>query len=162
MAWLIQTKNLIFPKFISETKEVNTAGLVNYPYEYIETNLLTDYAEYKTNLKSIKAQIGFKIRGYSKKDTPNYPDSKKTSMHPRSDVAQENYRLIQNTSAIIKMLSYSALIVELNEAGYILRGYDKNTPNKILPNTCKSKIPVINVGGVSAPFVNWEKIIDTM
>ena len=36
--------------------------------EYVETNLLTDYAEYKTNLKSIVAQIGFKIKGYSKKD----------------------------------------------------------------------------------------------
>ena len=45
--------NDIFPSSISETKEVNTAGLVNYLYEYIETNLLTDYAEYKTNLKSI-------------------------------------------------------------------------------------------------------------
>ena len=49
-------------------KKLTHLGLVNYPYEYIETNLLTDYAEYKTNLKSIKAQIGFKIRGYSKKD----------------------------------------------------------------------------------------------
>ena len=34
----------------------------------MDDDLLTDYQDYKTNLKSIGAQIGFKIRGYSKKE----------------------------------------------------------------------------------------------
>ena len=123
----IQTKSLIFPSSISETTVVNTAGLVNYLYEYVETNLLTDYAEYKTNLKSIVAQIGFKIKGYSEKDKFQLIlDSKTPNTSTSVFVPQENYRLIQNTSAPIKMLSYSALIIELTAAGYILRGYDKN------------------------------------
>ena len=153
----IQTKNLIFPSSISETKEVNTAGLVNYLYEYIETNLLTDYAEYKTNIKSIQAQIGFKIRGYSKKDKFQIIlDSKTPNASTSVFVPQENYRLIQNTSAPIKILSYSALIVELTASGYILRGYDKNTPQiKYYQYVQQVADPVINVGGVSASFVNW-------
>ena len=133
-------------------KKSTSAGLVNYLYEYIETNLLTDYAEYKTNLKSIKAQIGFKIRGYSKKDKFQIIlDSKTPNASTSVFVPQENYRLIQNTSAPIKMLSYSALIVELNEAGYILRGYDKNAPQiKYYQYVQQVQDPVINVGGVSA------------
>ena len=119
--------------------------------------MLTDYAEYKTNIKSIKAQIGFKIRGYSKKDKFQIIlDSKTPNASTSIFVPQENYRLIQNTSAPIKMLSYSALIVELNEAGYILRGYDKNAPQiKYYQYVQQVADPVINVGGVSSSFVNW-------
>ena len=64
----LQPKNLIFPSAINEDTVVNTSGLVNYLYDFVETNLLTDYQDYKANLKSIGAQIGFKIRGYSKKE----------------------------------------------------------------------------------------------
>ena len=153
----LQPKNLIFPSAINEDTVVNTSGLVNYLFDFVETNLLTDYQDYKTNLKSIGAQIGFKIRGYSKKEKFQLIlDSKTPNASTSIFVPQENYRLIQNTSAAIKVLNYSAVIVELNASGYILRGYDKNSPQiKYYQHVQQADDPVINVGGVSASFVNW-------
>ena len=116
----------------------STSGLVNYPYEYIETNLLTDYAEYKTNLKSIKAQIGFKIRGYSKKDKFKLSWIAKHLMHPHQKSCPRKLQINTKYKCIIKMLSYSALIVELNEAGYIHVDTIRMLPNKILPTRATS------------------------
>ena len=102
----LQPKNLIFPSAINEDTVVNTSGLVNYLYDFVETNLLTDYQDYKANLKSIGAQIGFKIRGYSKKEKFQLIlDSKTPNASTSIFVPQENYRLIQNTSAAIKVLN---------------------------------------------------------
>ena len=153
----IQPKNLLFPSAISEETVINTSGLVNYLFDYIETNLLTDYADYKTNSKSIQAQLGFKLRGYSKKEKFQLIlDSKTPNTSTSVFVPQENYRLIQNTSSAIKVLNYSAVIVELAASGYIIRGYDRNKPQiRYYDFLRQVNDPVIQVGGVSSSFVNW-------
>ena len=153
----ISPSSLIFPSAVSDTTLVLTSGLVNYIYDYVDTNLLTDYKDYQNKIKNIKAQIGFKIRGFSNKNKFNLLlDSKSPTNTANIFVPEENYKLIYNVSSAIDVLTYSALIVEKTTSGYLLRGYDKNDPNiKYFAPIKTATDPFISVGGVSASYVNW-------
>ena len=153
----LQPSALVFPSAVSEKTTVLTAGLVNYIYDFVEVNLVNSYADYKAKIKNIKAQIGFKIRGFSNKDKFKLVlDSKSPTNTANIFVPEENYKLIYNTSSAVELITYSALIIEKTASGYLVKGYDKNNPvikyYAPIPITAD---PTINVGGVSASYVNW-------
>ena len=61
-----------------------------------------------------------------------------------------------NVSSPIQTVSYSGIIFEKTEGGWIVNGYDDVHPYfriyKSIPNQAD---PTLSVGGVSATFVNW-------
>ena len=147
----ISPSSLIFPSAVSDTTLVLTSGLVNYIYDYVDTNLLADYKDYQNKIKNVKAQIGFKIRGFSNKNKFNLLlDSKSPTNTANIFVPEENYKLIYNVSSAVDVLTYSALIVEKTTSGYLLRGYDKNDPNIKYFVLLRLQQILVLVGGVSA------------
>jgi len=153
----IRPKDVLFPSSVSDNTALYTAGLINYIYEVVETNLTTNYAEYREQFNRLETQIGFKIRGYSNKN--NFKlllDSKTPVNNTTLFVPDENYELIYNVSTPIDILTYSGLIVEKLSSGFSLKGYDRNDPyvRYHVPFE-QNNDPVVRVGGVSASFVNW-------
>ena len=155
----IQTKlsNLIFPNTIEDTEQVFTSGLVNYVANYMTSNTTSSYTQYKSNLKSITNQIGAKIAGYSDKDKFRLIlDSRTPTNEGNVFIPTENYQLILNTSSPIETVNYSGVIVEKLINGYSISGYDDTNPSFTYYKPIKQKNdPVIDIGGVSEPFVNF-------
>ena len=153
----IRPKDLVFPNSSTDESIIYTSGLVNYLYDYVDTTLLTDYTVYKNNLKDIQTQIGFKLRGYSDKNNFKLVlDSKTPTQSSDVFVPEENYSLIYNESIAVKIATYSGIIVEKLASGYSIKGYDKNDPYIRHKSVIESaNDSAINVGGVSASYVNW-------
>ena len=153
----LQPKDLIFPNSSSSDSVVFTSGLVNYLYEYIDNDILTDYDLFQKECKSIKVQIGFKLRGFSDKNNFKLVlDSKTPTQSSTVFVPEENYELFYNNSTAISIATYSGLIIEKLSSGYSIKGYDKNDPNiRYKQHQESANDSVINVGGVSASFINW-------
>ena len=149
--------NLKFPNSVNDKTVVHTSGLINYIFEYIETDVLTNYTDYRNNVKKITNQLGFKIRGYTKKDKFKLLlDSKSPTNTGSVFVPDENYQIIYNTSSPIDILTYSGLIIEKLTSGFTIKGYDKNDPTlKYFAPITKSMDPEFTIGGISASYVNW-------
>ena len=61
-----------------------------------------------------------------------------------------------NSSFPTEEISYSGVIVEKQAEGFYIKGYDNQNPTfKYHAPIYKQNDPVINVGGVSEPFVTW-------
>ena len=153
----IKLADLIFPNSIADENKVLTAGFVNYIYEYVETDLLTNYSNYRDNVKKIINQLAFKVRGYTKKDKFKLLLDSRTPLNTSNVfVPEENYDIILNTSSPIDVVTYSGIIIEKLAAGFTIKGYDKNSPTlKYFAPIKKQSDAVIRIGGVSASYVNW-------
>ncbi len=153
----IKLENVVFPNTISDTTQVFTSGLVNYIANYMTSNTVQSYTDYKTRLVNIKNQMGSKIAGYSdKKKFRLILDSRSPTNEGNVFVPDENYNLILNTSSPIKTISYSGVIIEKQADGYIIRGYDNFQPSfTYYRRIVQQNDPVINVGGISESFVNY-------
>ena len=122
------------------------------------SNTIESYTSYKNNLVSIRNQIGSKIAGYSdKKKFRLILDSRSPTNEGNVFVPKENYDLILNTSSPIKTISYSGVIVEKQADGYVVKGYDNFEPNfTYYERIVQSNDPIINVGGISESYVNYD------
>ena len=96
----ISPSSLIFPSAVSDTTLVLTSGLVNYIYDYVDTNLLADYKDYQNKIKNVKAQIGSKIRGSVTKNKFNLLLDSKLQQTQQNICTEENYKLIYNVSPL--------------------------------------------------------------
>ena len=155
----MRPNDVVFPSSVNDKTITLTAGLINYIYELVENSQTTNYSDYKEQFARLQTQIGFKIRGYSNKTNFKLLVDSKTPVNSTTlFVPDENYELIYNVSTPIEVLTYSGLIVEKAPSGYILRGYDKNDPYiRYHAVFQQNNDPVMRVGGVSAPFVNWNE-----
>ena len=71
-------------------------------------------------------------------------------------IIEENYKLFLNTS-FPDTVAYSGIIVEKNALGYIIRGYDKTVSYfTYFKHIERARDPVVNVGGVSENFLEWQ------
>jgi hypothetical protein len=154
----IKLENIVFPNTIEDTTQIFTSGLINYVANYMTSNTIESYTNYKKNLKNIQNQIGSKIAGYSdKKKFRLILDSRSPTNEGNVFVPNENYELILNTSSPIQTISYSGVIAEKQADGYVITGYDNFEPNfKYYKRITQSSDPVINVGGISESYVNWD------
>ena len=154
----IKLDNIVFPNTIEDVTQIYTSGLVNYVANYMTSNTIESYTSYKNNLVSIRNQIGSKIAGYSdKKKFRLILDSRSPTNEGNVFVPKENYDLILNTSSPIKTISYSGVIVEKQADGYVVKGYDNFEPNfTYYERIVQSNDPIINVGGISESYVNYD------
>ena len=153
----MRLEDLVFPNTYTDTQEVLTSGLVNYISNYMASSLSSNYDLYKTNLTSIKNVLGFKLGGFTDKSKFKLIlDSRTPLNNGNVFVPEENYQIVLNTSYPIKTINYSGVIVELATNGFIIRGYDKESPAfKYFPAISSAKDAIINVAGVSEQFVEW-------
>ena len=153
----IANKNVVFPSDRSSAERIQTAGLVNYIFDYMAADILTNYDDYKNEFNNITLQLTSKLNAFTDKTKFNLIlDSRSPLNKGNVFIPQENYNLFFDKSSPVETLVYSGLIIERRENGYQISGYDKINPViKYYPAIIKSTDPEINVGGISEPFVEW-------
>lgn len=136
---------------------VYSAGFINFIANYLASNVLTNYDDYKNNLRNISNQLGFKIGGYTDKSKFNLILDSRTPLNQGNVfVPEENFNVVLQTSSPLEIVSYSGVVIEKTAAGFILRGYDTSDPVFTYLNYIENeKDPTINVGGISESFVEW-------
>jgi len=154
----LQLANIVFPNTAEEEIQVYTSGLVNYINNYMTADVLRAYELYKTNVASIRNQIGFKIAGFTDKDKFRLIlDSRTPTNEGNVFIPDENYQIFLNTSSPVETISYSGVIIERRDDGYVIKGYDRqNTVFKYHRAVSSQNDPSINIGGISEPFLFWE------
>jgi hypothetical protein len=155
----INLDDIVFPNSVNEETRIYSAGLINYVFDYISASVELPFKEYKNNLKSINNLISFKVGGYTNKDKFKLIlDSRTPTNKGNVFIPEENYKIALNTSAPVKNITYSGVIVEKQSNGFIVKGYDRETPyfniNRAIP---LQNDPVIRIGGITASFVNWDQ-----
>jgi len=155
---VINLEDVVFPNTVNEDTRAYSSGLINYVFDYLASNVETPYSTYKDNLKRINNQIGFKVGGYTNKDKFKLIlDSRTPTNKGNVFIPEENYKISLNTSAPVKNITYSGVIIEKQSYGFIVRGYDREAPyfdiNKAIS---LQNDPVIRIGGISASYVEWD------
>ena len=158
----ITLADLKLPNTYNADTRVLTAGLVNYVYNLVASDILNVYNDYKTDLVSIKNQLGFKVAGFTDKKKFNLIlDSRSpTQSQGRSGifVPQENYDIFLNTSSPIDLVIYSGVAIEKTAAGYIIRGYNQDNPFfEYYPVQSASKKINVTIGGISETATPWRE-----
>ena len=154
----IRLEDLVFPNTADDDTEVLTSGVVNYIAGYMASSVTASFKNYNTNLKSIKNYLGFKLGGFTDKDKFKLILDSRTPLNQGNVfVPEESYQIFLNTSSPLRTVNYSGVMVEKRASGYIVRGYDKEAPVfKYYQPLKTQKDPLINVGGVSEPYAEWE------
>ena len=154
----IRTADLIFPNGPKAQGRVITAGLVNFMYNYLASSVLLSYNTYQEMLTSITNQLGAKIGGFTDREKFELILDSRTPFNEGNVlVPKENYSIFLNTSSPIDVVNYSGVIIERLPEGYAVRGYDRNAPGFSYYRAYElDNDNVINVGGVSQSFVEWD------
>ena len=140
----------------TETTDLST-GLVKYLVSYIKsrginTNTIQD------KISNLDVALSTRLSGFVDQEQQKYLlDSKNPSSTTSSIfVPAENYDIIFNVSSPIASVTYSGVILEKTDGGWIITGYDDIQPffsyYQSMPN---QRDPLISVGGVSENFLDW-------
>ena len=153
----IKIQDLVFPNVYSDTARIATRGLVNFVSDYLNSDVVKSYEEYKTYCQNLDVKLGYKLGGYSDISKFNLVLDSRTPLNKGNVfVPQENYEIKFNTSSPIETITYSGVIIERTGAGYIVQGYDRTTSSfTVLEPITKTTDPTINVGGVTEEFIEW-------
>ena len=154
----IRLDKLEFPNSATDNTRVYTAGIINYLQGYLAQNQTLKFNEYKTDLMSLENKLGSKIGGFTQKSKFRLIlDSRTPTNEGNVFVPDENYKVQLTKSIPIDVHSYSGMIIELVPSGFIIRGYDSETPTfKIHPVIRKNNDRLVRVGATSESFLTWE------
>ena len=154
----IQLSELLFPNTVTGNTRTITSGLVNFVYNYMANDITTNFETYQSRLTSVSNQLALKVGGYTEKSKFNLILDSRTPLNEGNVfVPQENYQVFLGTSSPIETANYSAVIVERQSTGFVIRGYNDSVPVfKYFKPIEQNSDPSINVGGVSETFVDWD------
>ena len=150
-------EDIIFPPNNIDDVYNFTSGIVNYIANYNKM-IPETYSKYKSDLVSITNQVGFKFAGFTEKSKLKLILDSRTPLNKGNVfVPDEDYEIIYNESTPVDLLTYSAVIIERKEEGFLIKGYSKSKGYfNIIPHYESSADYAINVGGVSEPYVLWK------
>ena len=153
----IRTTDLVFPNTYNDNERVLSSGLVNYVYNYLATNIDVTWKSYIENIKLIDNKLAIKVGGYTEKEKFKLILDSRTPLNEGNVfVPEENYQIILNKSAPVTTAVLSGVIVEKRANGWSISGYDKEKASfDYFEPIIRSTDPVINVGGISEEFVDW-------
>ena len=154
----IKLKDIVFPNTYKDTTQVYTSGLINYVANYMASDVTSSYTNYKSNIKTIQNQLGYKLAGFTDKDKFKLLLDSRTPLNEGNVfVPEENYKVFLNTSTPIKTVSYSGVIIERRSDGYVIKGYDTELASfKYYAAIFRQSDPSINIGGVSESYLVWD------
>jgi hypothetical protein len=137
--------------------EEQASGLVQYIVGYAKSKgMLLDEVEYK--IKNLDVKLSSRLSGFVDKSQQKYIlDSKNPKSSNNSIfIPSENYDIIFNISSPISSVTYSGVIVEKTNGGWLISGYDDINPYfSYYEASVSQSDPVISVGGISETFVDW-------
>ena len=153
----IQLADIVFPNTYEDTTQVYTSGIINYIANYLASDVTASYTKYKSNITSIKNQLGYKLAGFTDKDKFRLILDSRTPLNEGNVfVPDENYKIFLNTSTPIKTVSYSGVIIERRSDGYVIKGYDTSIASfKYYAAISTQADPSINIGGISESYLTW-------
>jgi len=152
------SKDLITPNTSTDQTRVFASGLVNYIVDYATSLASGANAEYKSNLENLEVRLASKLGGFATKEKFKLIlDSRSPLNNGNVFVPEENYQIALNTSSPVLSISYSGIMIEKKEGAFVVRGYNQNVPEfKWYQPLTTASDPVINVGGISQPYVEWD------
>ena len=154
----MKLSDIVFPNTYEDSTQVYTSGLVNYIANYMAADVTASYSQYKSNIRSIKNQLGYKLAGFTDKEKFRLILDSRTPLNEGNVfVPDENYKIFLNTSTPIKTVSYSGVIIERRSDGYVIKGYDNEYASfkHYAPISTQSD-PSINIGGISESYLIWD------
>jgi hypothetical protein len=151
------TGNVVFPSTVKDSTRVFTSGLVNYLVHYAISKSFAVLDSFKEDMSSIQIKIASKLAGFTTKEKFKLIlDSRSPLNEGNVFIPQDNYDIVLNSSSPIVSISYSGVIIEKTTSGFVIKGYSKLIPefkyNKPLD---VASDPVISVGGISEPYIEW-------
>ena len=151
----IKPSDVVLPNITASVSRVQTAGIINYLINYILSDNLKSYTEYKYDLTNIAPQISYRVGGFTSKQKFNLLlDSKTYASSNVVFVPQDDYTIILNSSSPVKKIVYSGVIVTKVASGYEVKGYSQTQPFFNYYQYTQSGV-TINVGGISEKFNTW-------
>jgi len=134
-----------------------SVGLLKYLVAYIKskginTSTITD------KINNLDVALSYRMSGFVDQQQQKFLlDSKSPAATTASIfIPPENYDIIFNISSPIANITYSGVILEKTNGGWVITGYDDINPYfyyyQAQPN---SKDPLISVGGISEVFTVW-------
>ena len=126
-------------------------------------NFLT---EMKDDIANINYQLMYKAEGFINKDKLRViiDSVDPTSTNPGVLLPQEDYDIVLTTSNPIATFNISGVLIQKDNASYIVRGYDKYRPYfKVVKPIHSLQDRELRVGGKSESYVTWteEKFYQT-
>lgn len=154
----IRLADIVFPNTADDNTQVLTLGLVNYIAGYMASSVTANFKSYNARLKSIKNNLAVRLGGFTDKSKFKLILDSRTPLNKGNVfVPEENYRIFLNTSSPLRTINYSGVIIEKRQAGFIIRGYDPESPTFTYFEPFKTqRDALINVGGISETFTRWE------
>lgn len=129
---------------------------------YLIEHLRLRYSDPATKLKSyihrIQSNLIYKLGGFSSKDKFKVALETVSSNKTVNQVfvPEENYQLTLSVSSPINTIAMSGVIVERNDQGFSIRGYDSVNPYFKINKAIESpNDPIVSVGGVTESFIYW-------
>jgi len=135
-----------------------SAGLINYVASYAKS-FGVDASNIVDALTNLDVKLSTRLSGFVDKNQHKYLlDSKNPSSSSGNIyIPPENYDIIFNVSTPVRTLTYSGVIVQKTEGGWIVTGYDDTKPYfEYFQPRANQKDPTISVGGISESFVTWK------
>ena len=159
----LSTSQLEFPS-VSANEESNlTSGLVNYVCNFISSYRSSNevsplLSRYKTVLSGLDNQLGIKLGGFADKEKLKLVLDSRTPLNKGNIfIPEKNYQIVFNKTSVIETATFSGIIIEKTETGFLIRGYDRANPlfkyNKFIE---RSADPAVTAGGISESFVRWD------
>jgi hypothetical protein len=150
---LFTTKNDLTDRPLSDPH----VGLLKYLVGYIKSRGISADT-ILDKISNLDVALSHRMSGFVDQQQQKFLlDSKSPSASAASIfIPPENYDIIFNVGAPIASVSYSGVILEKTEGGWIATGYDDIEPyfnyHQAMPN---QRDPVVSVGGVSEAFLDW-------
>jgi hypothetical protein len=150
--------NLVLPSTPDDSTRVFTCGLVNYIVDYvIGRQSITEVDTYRSEVSNLVARLSSKLGGFTTKEKFKLIlDSRSPLNTSNVFVPDENYNIILNTSSPVNTVDYSAVIIEKQNTGFIISGYNKFSPVfKYFKPVIANNDYATNIGGISETFIVW-------
>lgn len=137
---------------------VTATGYHPYIVEHLRLRQSTPSVLFASYLNRLTSNLIYKVGGFTSKDKFGIA-LETVSSYKTVDkvfVPEENYQLSLSVGSPVKTLTMSGIIVERTEAGFVVKGYDSNSPYFTVKQAIeKTNDPVIVVGGTTEPFIYW-------
>ena len=130
-----------------------TAGYINWIADSIKNLGIDPGLVIGTFLSNMSVQLGYKVSGFTDKNliTTYAEQTTPGSSNASVIVPDSNYNVYLNKSIPVKVVEYSAVIIEKTTSGYSVSGYNIDNPFfNIYPSIIDNKNATVKINDVSA------------